>query len=218
MTGIEISRMHFPVTTLGPGSRIGIWFQGCSIRCPGCISADTWAVGRGRTTVSEVVRGIMPWLVRADGLTISGGEPFDQPEALAALLKETRSHLDGNVLVYSGHPLEYIEKHLSAMDGLIDALITDPFVMSETDRLALRGSDNQRLHLLTERGCREFSHFMKEPGPRRFDVMLDAEGEVWMAGIPGRTDFENLRKVLGKQLQTFTVTQDRSNPRPRAQR
>ena len=52
---IALSRIHFPVTTLGPGRRIGIWFQGCSIRCPGCISMDTWAQGRGNTTIEEVV-------------------------------------------------------------------------------------------------------------------------------------------------------------------
>ena len=43
---VSISRLHFPVTTLGPGHRIGIWFQGCSIRCEGCLSMDTWAPGR----------------------------------------------------------------------------------------------------------------------------------------------------------------------------
>ena len=41
MTMLALSRMHFPVTTLGPGNRIGIWVQGCTIRCPGCVSADT---------------------------------------------------------------------------------------------------------------------------------------------------------------------------------
>lgn len=40
-----LSRLHFPVTTLGPGRRIGVWFQGCSIRCAGCISRDTWETG-----------------------------------------------------------------------------------------------------------------------------------------------------------------------------
>ncbi|WP_461325238.1 4Fe-4S cluster-binding domain-containing protein [Bradyrhizobium diazoefficiens] len=45
---ISVSRIHFPVTTLGPGRRLGIWFQGCSIRCPGCISMDTWMEGAGK--------------------------------------------------------------------------------------------------------------------------------------------------------------------------
>lgn len=210
MTSIEISRLHYPVTTLGPGKRVGIWFQGCSIRCPGCISADTWARGRGTTTVFEVVQAIRPWLGIADGITISGGEPFDQPSALVALLHKIREVFKGNVLVYSGHPLETLEKTLAAMVGIIDALITDPFVDSQPDTLALRGSNNQRLHLLTEQGRREFSRYEVEASLRHFDIMLDADGEVWMAGIPRRNDFENLRKVLGAQIQTFDVTQDHS--------
>ncbi|HAU1321526.1 TPA: radical SAM protein, partial [Legionella pneumophila] len=48
---IYISRVHFPVTTLGPGHRIGIWFQGCSIRCPGCISTDTWNINKGEIEI-----------------------------------------------------------------------------------------------------------------------------------------------------------------------
>ena len=46
---IAINKAHFPVTVLGPGRRIGIWLQGCSIHCKGCVSQDTWAADPGRT-------------------------------------------------------------------------------------------------------------------------------------------------------------------------
>src|SRR5437899_11617845 len=72
-TEIAISRIHFPVTKLGPGRRIGIWVQGCSVRCPGCISVDTWAQGRGRTTVSEMLGAIATWKPDAEGVTGFGG-------------------------------------------------------------------------------------------------------------------------------------------------
>ena len=95
---IALSRIHFPVTTLGPGRRIGIWFQGCSIHCPGCISMDTWAPSRGITTIDEVVSAIAQWIPTADGITISGGEPFDQPIALLELLRGLRSLTEADVL------------------------------------------------------------------------------------------------------------------------
>jgi len=101
---IALSRIHFPVTTLGPGRRIGIWLQGCSIRCPGCISMDTWAPGRGITTIDDVVSAIAQWIPTADGITISGGEPFDQPVALMELLGRLRSLTEADVLVFTGHP------------------------------------------------------------------------------------------------------------------
>ena len=74
-----------------------VWIQGCSIRCEGCISADTWAAGRGETTVDEVFASISAWLLEADGVTVSGGEPFDQPSGLAALLRRVRSASDVDV-------------------------------------------------------------------------------------------------------------------------
>src|SRR4051794_30769668 len=103
---IALSRIHFPLTTLGPGRRIGIWLQGCSIRCPGCISLDTWAKGRGATTVDAVLDSVRPWLAAADGITVSGGEPFDQEAALEALLHGLRARTSADILVFSGYPLE----------------------------------------------------------------------------------------------------------------
>ena len=209
MTAIALSRIHFPVTTLGPGKRIGLWVQGCSIRCPGCISVDTWVVGRGETTVGAVMQAVEPWLKEAEGLTISGGEPFDQPEALLALLRELRPRILGDVLVYSGHPVEAIAPWLSAADGLIDALISDPYAEAAAQTLPLRGSDNQRLHLLTDLGCRRFASY-EQPSrtlERRFDVMFDADGEVFLAGIPPRGDMTRLREALAAAGHTAWTSQ-----------
>jgi len=37
-----INLIHYPIHTLGPGERIGVWTQGCSLRCKGCMSTHTW--------------------------------------------------------------------------------------------------------------------------------------------------------------------------------
>ena len=39
---ISINNYKYPVTVLGPGKRIVVWTQGCSIRCKGCMSIHTW--------------------------------------------------------------------------------------------------------------------------------------------------------------------------------
>ncbi|MBR1231701.1 4Fe-4S single cluster domain-containing protein [Bradyrhizobium sp. AUGA SZCCT0182] len=204
---IALSRIHFPVTTLGPGRRIGIWFQGCSIRCPGCISMDTWAPGRGITTIDEVVSAIAQWMPTADGITISGGEPFDQPVALMDLLGRLRSLTEADVLVFTGHPWIKIRETVDAFPGLIDALVTGPFDVNQSQSLALRGSDNQELHLLTTLGQTSFGSFQRPitEAERTVDVMFDDRGDVWFAGIPGRDDFRRLREMLenaGAKLST----------------
>lgn len=212
MTQMDLSRLHFPITTLGPGRRVGIWFQGCSIRCPGCISADTWRAGVGKVDVESVAAAASPWLVEADGVTISGGEPFDQPEALGLLLRLLRQSFDGDVLVYSGYPIEALCGPLVAMAGLIDAIITDPYDATAEQTRSLRGSDNQRLHLLTEVGKRRFESYVDQPFERSFDLMIDPSGEVWMAGIPGREDFARLSALHGS-FQSLKTTQDASSLR-----
>ena len=87
---IRVARVHAPVTALGPGVRIGVWFQGCSIGCAGCISQDTWAADDSALLdVDEVARWIRARAgVEITGLTFTGGEPSEQPAALAALLDE----------------------------------------------------------------------------------------------------------------------------------
>jgi len=193
-----LSRVHFPVTTLGFGRRIGIWFQGCSIRCSGCVSRDTWEFGIGETTVESVGSMVEAYLKPADGVTISGGEPFDQVEALEALLRRVRSSFSGDVLVFSGYPWERLAATVFRWGGLIDALISDPFSPEAGQTLALRGSDNQRVHLLTALAQDRYSNLpntARKEGNLPIDVMFDGD-RVWMAGIPGPGDLERLRRKL----------------------
>ncbi len=205
-----LSRVHFPVTTLGPGRRLGIWFQGCSIRCPGCISADTWGPGGRGVGIDQLLAQVQPWLEQADGITISGGEPFEQPEALVALLVALRQRSDIDILVYSGYSLEALGMPLRMTDGLIDALMSDPFQREQPQSKALRGSDNQRLSLLTELGRARFADFERplQADDHALDLMLDDDGSVWMAGIPRRDDLLRLRDLLHEQGHQAQVTAD----------
>lgn len=211
---IYISRIHFPVTKLGPGRRIGIWMQGCSIRCQGCISVDTWTPYRGRTDVCKVLEAIEPWIPHADGFTISGGEPFDQASALAELLDGIRKRTSRDILVFSGYSIEAIEPRLSAMPGLIDALMADPFEEGSPQTLALRGSDNQRLLTLTPLGKERFAAYDRcvDSNERAVDVMFDDSGEIWFAGIPLRDDFRRLQQILRANGADVVMSHDKRPP------
>lgn len=209
---LALSRVHYPVRSLGPGKRLGIWFQGCSIRCRGCISADTWAPDRGLTTVEEVIALSRNWLEQADGVTISGGEPFDQMDALRDLLTGIRRAHDGDILVYSGFSAEALAPKLEAFHGLIDALIADPFEGDAPQSLALRGSDNQRLLTFTPLGETRYRSFDRalSPSDRQLDIMFDdATGQIWFAGIPGRGDLGRLAAVLSAAGHDVTTTEDK---------
>jgi len=211
---ISLSRVHFPVTTLGPGRRLGIWFQGCSIRCDGCISADTWGPGKRPLALAQLLDDLQPWLAEAEGITLSGGEPFDQTDALLALLGALRQRTRVDILVYSGHSLEALQPVLQRAKGLLDALMCDPFEQQQAQTRVLRGSDNQRLIFFTELGRQRLGAYERplQADDRALDLMFDDDGSIWMAGIPRRDDLLQLRDLLheqGHQLQISAHTSRR---------
>ena len=208
---LSLSRIHFPVTTLGPGRRLGIWFQGCSIRCPGCISADTWNKKKPDLEIAELIEQIQPWMSKCDGFTISGGEPFEQAEALTELLLAIRSKSAKSILIYSGQALEQLLEQRSVKEGLLDCLVSDPFQVDAPQTLPLRGSDNQRMSYLTPLGKQIFGSTSDlSTTQKRLDVMFDDDGVVWLAGIPMRGDMQNLEKILASRGHTMKTTESKA--------
>ena len=65
-----LNRAHYPVTTLGPGVRAGIWTQGCTIGCRGCASRDTWEPDPSRLIDVEQLVGWLDTLPDVQGLTL----------------------------------------------------------------------------------------------------------------------------------------------------
>ena len=60
-TTLRIDSLQWPVTVLGYGARIGIWFQGCSIGCPGCCAKHTWNADEGK---SVALTDLLAWVRR----------------------------------------------------------------------------------------------------------------------------------------------------------
>lgn len=197
MNYIRLSRIHFPVTTLGPGRRVAIWFQGCSIRCPGCVSVDTWNESAGTTGIGAVLDALGSHAAQSDGLTVSGGEPLDQPEALAIILRHWRSISRRAVLLFTGYEMADVRDWFVAYPDLVDAVMAGRFDARSPQTLALRGSDNQRLHVLSPIG-EEFATYDRpaDVRDRRLDVAFDEDGHAWFAGIPARGDIGRLRRAL----------------------
>lgn len=211
---LQLNKAHYPVTALGPGRRIGIWTQGCSIRCPGCVSLDTWATDRSKAIDVDELLG---WCRRVSGgapqgITISGGEPFDQPRALGQLLAgfaRWRHSLTEpfDVLCYSGYRLEKLKKEHAALLARIDAVICDPYVEGLPTERWWRGSDNQRLVPLTPLGQARYAAYVDAPAdaPKRFQVVADAK-RIWFVGIPHRGDLERIEAACAERGLALTAT------------
>lgn len=191
-----LSRLHHPVTVLGHGSRAGIWFQGCSLGCNGCVSRDTWpsATPEEQVPVAEVLEWLAACLP-VDGLTISGGEPFDQPEALAALIAGFRSIADpahADVLVYSGYSAKRLRSLHKTLFVQADAVITGPYLATSPGD-SRRGSANQEVHAHTDIGRQRY---VNGTGPAGGIQAITAGGQLWMIGIPRSGDMQRLEETL----------------------
>ena len=211
---LQLNKAHYPVTALGPGRRIGIWTQGCSIHCPGCVSLDTWIPDRSKAIE---VDELLAWCRRVsalapEGVTISGGEPFEQPRALARLLDglhRWRLTLAQpfDILCYSGYRLEKLKKDHARVLERIDALICDPYVDTLPTERPWRGSDNQRLVPLTELGRERYAAFTQSTDgvPKRFQVVADGK-RIWFVGIPQRGDLERIEAACAERGVSLTAT------------
>ncbi|HEX4419325.1 MAG TPA: 4Fe-4S single cluster domain-containing protein [Kofleriaceae bacterium] len=138
----------------GPGVRFVVWFQGCTLGCPGCFNPATHATAvGGRQSIAELTAAMaVAAAAGATGLSLSGGEPLQQPVAARALLDAART-LGLSTLAFSGYTIDEVRALPGGPDVLarLDVLIDGRYVAGDRLASGLRGSANQRIHLLTDR-------------------------------------------------------------------
>lgn len=178
-----ISMIKCPVRTLGPGTRIGVWTSGCHKRCKGCMSPHAWefdeTLDRSVDDLLAILRKMMA-KQPITGITISGGEPFDQSDFLA-FLKGVRTLGIEDVLVYTGYYKDEIQ-HFHDYDGLIGVLVDGPYEEAFNDNMPLRGSSNQGIYLFKPSLTERYMEFLSKP--RSFDVELIGDVSVIIGLLP----------------------------------
>lgn len=135
----------------GPGIRMTVFVQGCPHHCKGCHNQHTWDFEGGYdSTVERVLEeAAKDKLLR--GITLSGGEPFTQAEALTVLAKRARA-MGLNIFCYTGYTFEQLmdmfDTHPEFRELLeqCDWLVDGKFIEEEMSlMLHFRGSRNQRI-------------------------------------------------------------------------
>ena len=166
--------------TNGPGERFVCWFQGCTIKCPDCFNPETHDRHGGTDSSTEALFDAVLAVDGISGVTISGGEPFDQVDALYDLLKRIRDNTSLNILVYSGYTPVELESSPVAVACLkqIDWLISGRFDRSLQLQGGPYGSSNQVLHELSGE---PWNH----ANCASLEVQVDSLGEIVVTGFPG---------------------------------
>ncbi len=134
----------------GPGIRQVLFVSGCRLCCPGCHNPELQSYNFGERMSLIEVLGLFSFDGKIDKVTFSGGEPMDQPKALAELAVELRKNGINDIIIYSGYTIEELlmENDIDRMRllGLCNTFIDGRFDINKKDiSLPFRGSGNQRM-------------------------------------------------------------------------
>lgn len=150
---MQIDRMYYPVRTLGYGTRFGIWTIGCPRRCPNCSNPELRDSNSDKCIeVSSILSLISQYKEKIDGVTITGGDPFMQADALKELLLGIEKLGIQDTLVYTGYTFDEIQSDykMSQILSLVGVLVDGPYIDALNDNKSIRGSSNQHIIVLRE--------------------------------------------------------------------
>lgn len=134
----------------GPGIRKVIFAQGCRHKCEGCFNPETHDFNGGyECDIDKIIQRINnDYMI--DGVTFSGGDPFEQALEFAEIAKNINNNL--NIWCYTGYTIDYIKEHINEHEGWldllenVDVLVDGKFEKEKMDRnLKYRGSKNQSI-------------------------------------------------------------------------
>ena len=176
----------------GPGARFAVWAQGCSLRCPGCCNPHFFgAAGGSEVAVTALLDRLAAARTRVEGITLLGGEPFEQAEPLAAFASGARA-LGLSVMTFSGYTLEELRGPLAPLGSATLLAETDLLVdgryRAEEPESARRwaGSRNQRFHFLSSRYQPGIEAIAPGEPARTVELRLSPDGGLHVSGWPER--------------------------------
>ncbi|MEG1559689.1 MAG: anaerobic ribonucleoside-triphosphate reductase activating protein [Clostridia bacterium] len=135
----------------GPGIRLTVFLQGCPHDCPGCHNPETHNINGGYVGNIEKILEAVDADPLLRGITLSGGEPFLQSEAVLPLVKAIISR-NKDIVVFSGYTFEELIELSEVRPSIIELLkrtfmlIDGRFIIERKNiSLLFRGSENQRI-------------------------------------------------------------------------
>lgn len=185
ITQLEIAQAVPCTSAEGPHRRFALWLQGCSLRCPGCCNPELFERGAGRSLPASHVAAMIGDAAREQGLegvTVIGGEPLDQADALADALEPVAAAGLG-IIVFTGYLFEEAPD-LRGFDRLwpcIDTLVDGRFDAHRPDHgRRFIGSTNQRLVHRTDR----YRDPLLWAGDQVAELVIGRDGTARLLGAP----------------------------------
>lgn len=206
MAELRISHYVDETKVLGPFVRSALWVHGCCFNCEGCLAREMNSREYKAADAEKLAEHFLS-VKDTDGITISGGEPFLQAEALSLMIRRIRdTRPDYGVIIYTGFTLEELkDKNNASTDellGMADIIIDGKYVKELDDGVPYRGSSNQRILLLTDRYKDISKEYYNTSGKRNIEIQVTGKN-IYMVGVPSENglkiweDLERKAEVSG---------------------
>lgn len=187
-----------PVTEVeGPGRRFTLWLQGCPIGCEGCCNPQMQSA-EGGSLLHELKLAEEIVASQTEGLTIVGGEPLEQIDALNKLLDcLERLNYSKGIILFTGYTWPTIEADKEKFSTVrrCDLLIAGPFIQAlSPDKRKWIGSSNQTVHFFSQK----FSALEKNWPAHKNEIEIHIrDGELSINGFPlgESSEFEKFFKT-----------------------
>ena len=196
----------------GPGARAVIWTQGCRLHCSGCCNPLTHPHQPRMMLDPQWLGEAMLSIPDVEGVTISGGEPFEQAAAVTQLCRAVRKG-GLSVMCYTGWSYCSIsqsrDRTVRTLLDHIDMLVDGPFIASLADsHLLWRGSRNQRIRFLTDRYHPDVLGDTTQP---QVEGQLSARAPLQVTGFPTQMDLAALSGRLAASAGIVLKTDEAVN-------
>ncbi len=209
---LRVAKIIERTTAEGPHTRMALWVAGCTLRCPGCCNPELFDPNAGEPLSRADLEARLDALRgHIEGITVLGGEPLQQPSAVAELL-EAAVERDLGTVVFSGYTLAEARPRpgFDAIWSRVDTLIDGRFDVDAT--LPPRryiGSSNQRLIHRTAR----YASGALWSGNTRIEVRIGPDGRVEAHGLPAPV--AKIRRAIRHPDDPPVAKRRRGDARPR---
>ena len=145
----KYAKINYIDTVNGSGIRVSIFFSGCNFHCKNCFNSELWDFNYGipftEGTINKIIELLSPDYIK--GLSILGGEPFHNYDAVIKLIKKVKEiYPNKDIWIWTGYKFDDIPEKCKDILDLADVIVDGRYEEDKRDlSIAFRGSTNQRI-------------------------------------------------------------------------
>ena len=177
----------------GPGKRLLIFMQGCSLRCKGCVNRHLWEFGSGKDFSSDEIL-TMCKNNDVEGITLHGGEPLDQANALFESVSKVKKE-GFSIVLFTGYLKRELNKTQIRIWDRADLVVSGRYEESKRNIYQqFRGSTNQHIYKHGDR----YKNLNLTRGKTVAIINIDVTGRMEMLGFKS----ESIEALLQEAAKT----------------